>query len=206
MRGTIEYRCKELFESHINAYIAVTDSQFEYIADRFALEEIKPRVLIQAPGGLCKYEYFVAKGLLQHSYTDESGKEFTLSFPRENWWAGDFKSFKNEKVTDKSLRALEHTWVLKITRDDFLDLMRNSVVFERYIAALSENNSLRMQERVLSDMSSSLEKKVKDFYLNSPDLVARLSQKRIASYLGVSAEHLSKVLNSRKDWLTIDPS
>lgn len=203
---TIEEYCKKQFYSHIHAHVAVSQREFQYIIDHFISEEVKPKTPLQVAGGFCKYEYFVAKGLLQQSYLDESGKEFTVSFPRENWWAGDFKSFKNEIPTDKSLVSLESTMLLKISRSDFLQLLENSIVFERYIAKLSENNSLKMQERLLTDMSSNLEQKVRVFYQNNLDLVSRLSQKKIASFLGVSQEHLSKVLNARKDLPSIDQS
>ncbi|SIO17670.1 Crp/Fnr family transcriptional regulator [Algoriphagus halophilus] len=201
-----ENACLEILESHISTFLKMAVSDFEMISAHFTSENINSKVFLQAPGGMCKFEYFVVKGLLQHSYMDESGKEFTLSFPHENWWAGDFKSFKHELPTDKSLISLEPTCVLKISRPDFLYLLENSLVFERYIAKLSENNSIKMQERVLADMSSNLEEKVGAFYQNNPLLVSRLSQKRIASFLGVSQEHLSKVLNKRKELPPIDQS
>lgn len=201
-----EKYCQERLKAHISSVVSLPEADFEIILAHFTFENIDSKVILQATGGLCKFEYFVVKGLLQHSYVDESGKEFTLSFPHENWWAGDFKSFKNDLPTEKSLVSLEPTSLLKISRSDFLHLLENSIVFERYIARLSENNSIKMQERVLADMSSNLEEKVGVFYQSNPDLVSRLSQKRIASFLGVSQEHLSKVLNKRKDLLSIDLS
>lgn len=201
-----EKYCQERLKAHISSIVKLSQADFDYISTHFTTENIDSKVILQASGGLCKFEYFVVKGLLQYSYMDESGKEFTLSFPHENWWAGDFKSFKNDLLTEKSLVSLEPTSLLKISRSDFLHLLENSIAFERYIARLSENNSIKMQERVLADMSSNLEEKVGVFYQYNPDLVSRLSQKRIASFLGVSQEHLSKVLNKRKELRPIDPS
>ncbi len=198
--------CLEKFKTHIQSHVSITEKEFELIATHFVTEHFNPKGFLQTQGSLCKYEYFVVKGLLQHFYVDELGKEFTLSFPHENWWAGDFKSFKSENPTDKFLIALESTWVLKISRPDFFYLHQNSRVFEWYITLLSEKNSLRMQERVISDMSSILEHRFEAFFHQYPKLVTRLSQKKIASYLGVSQEHLSKVLNKRKDLPSIDLS
>lgn len=207
MRGFVsEKYCRERLKAHISSIVKLSETDFEYIIVYFTPENIDSKFILQASGGLCKFEYFVVKGLLQHSYVDESGKEFTLSFPHENWWAGDFKSFKNDLPTEKSLISLEPTSLFKISRSDFLHLLETSMVFERYIARLSENNSIKMQERVLTDMSSNLEEKVGVFFKNNPDIVSRLSQKRIASFLGVSQEHLSKVLNKRKDLPPIDLS
>lgn len=198
-----EKTCKDQLRNHIANLVAVVlnPEEEEIILECFRMENFNSKTLVQSPGNPCHFEYFVIKGLFQHSQLDQNGKKFTLSFPHENWWAGDYKSFRDSKITAMSLITLEQTVVLKISRADYFHLLKVSSVFKNYISRLSENNSVSMQSRVIDDMALNLNSRYDSFLKKYPHLENRLSQKMIASYLGVSQEHLSKTLGNRKESL-----
>lgn len=187
---------KANLKRHISNHVDFTDKDFEHILSYFYLKEISKNQFLLKPGQICKYESFVAKGLFQTTYLEENGKLHTISFPHENWWAGDFNSFKNQKPSGLGIQALEDSSLLCITFDSFYELLDTSLPFSKYIGKLSERYGLALQERIVGNLSMDTAAKYKDFIDRYPLLRERLSQRKLASYLGVSPEHLSKTIHS----------
>jgi len=59
-----------------------------------------------------------------------------------------------------------------------------------------ENAFVKLQKRVLQNISVSAEERYLDFLQNYPDLFNRISNVQIASYIGVTPEFLSKIRKS----------
>lgn len=186
---------KERFRVHIHKHAPVSDDEFGYIMSYFRLAELRKKTYLLLPSQSCKYEGFVVKGLFQSNVVDERGEEHTLCFPHENWWVGDFNSFRSGQPSNMSILALEDSFILKATKESFDKLMETSSVFERYIRRLTENSSIAFQERVIQNLSNNAEERYRAFRSKYPSLVHRLSQKRIAGFLGVTPEYFSQMVN-----------
>ena len=69
--------------------------------------------------------------------------------------------------------------------------------FDRIFRVLIENGFIRLQERLLQNISSTAEDRYQSFLAIYPHLINRLSQVQIASFLGITPEFLSKLRNKR---------
>jgi len=186
------------FRNHISSYITLDNNDFEQISSCFSLTKTRKGEFLVLPGQICKFEYFILKGLFQTLLADEKGAEHTISFPHENWWTGDFKSFRNRTPSRLTIKGLEESILLRISLDDFNRLIIQSDKFAEYIRILTENNSMAMQERVLDGLSNGVGENYARFLQKFPHLEGRVSQKQMASYLGISPEYFNKVLHSKK--------
>ena len=188
----------DLFQAHIEKHIHLEDSDLVYIKDRFALKTVKRRSFLLEPGAICRYEHFVVSGLFQCSIVDEFGKIHTLNFPHENWWVGDFKSFNLKTPSIMSIEALEDSIMLEISKASLDELLVNSPGFVTYFRILSENASIAANERIIHQLSQTAEQRYELFCQKYGELKDRLSQKRIASFLGISPEYYNQIEKRRK--------
>jgi CRP-like cAMP-binding protein len=128
---------------------------------------------------------------------DEKGTTHILQFAAENYWINDLGSFHGVKPSALNIDALEDTVVLQISHTDLISLYIQAPKFDRIFRVLLENAYVRLQDRLLQNISSTAEERYQTFLEIYPHLVNRLSQVQIASFLGITPEFLSRLRNRR---------
>ncbi len=116
-------------------------------------------------------------------------------FAVKDWWITDMNCFVNRKPALLSIEALEDSKVMEL--DFFLleALYQKTPKFERFFRILFQNAYIREQLRALHNISFTTEQRYRQFVANYPAIVDKVTQKQIASYLGVTPEFLSSVKN-----------
>ena len=147
------------------------------------LELIKGQVL-QRKGELNNKVFLVEKGLLYAYAIDEKGKEHIFMFASEGRLVADISL--NPNSSDLFIEALEDSIVIEKSRVNELN-SSNLKKLERRIAVL--------QNRIIMLMSAPAIDRYDHFVKTYPEIVQRVPQKMIASYLGITPEALSKVKN-----------
>lgn len=172
--------------------LADAASLSSFVDKYYKREEVRKKQLLFQAGDTNTRHYYIEKGLLRLYLIDKNGREFNLLFAVEGQVLGDLATPKATmyyletvedsviySITNEQMYAL-NTQVLKDEKDRGIDLMRRSYVF--------------LQKRLVSILSSTAEENYLDLRNNQADLLQRLPQYHIASYLGVSAEFLSKII------------
>lgn len=182
------------FKRHLQKTIPVGDDELERVLTYFSLKHIARKSWLLRPMQLSRVESYIVKGLFQTSVVDDSGRRTVLYFPHEDWWVGDFKSFETEKASQMEIEALEDAVVLQITKDNLEKLFKDHPLFERFFRILNGNMAIALQDRLLQHLSANAEKQYRDFNQKFPRLQNRLSNKRIAGFLGITPEYFSQML------------
>jgi CRP-like cAMP-binding protein len=112
---------------------------------------------------------------------DAQGNTHILQFAVENNWINDLGSFHSTSPSALNIDVLEDTVVLQISRDDLVSIYLQAPKFNRIFRVLLENSFVRLQERLLQNISSTAEERYQSFRDVYPQLVNRLSQVQIAS-------------------------
>lgn len=185
------------FRSHIEKHVKIDESDMETISGYFAIKRMRRKTVLLEPGNICRFENFVVSGLFQSSVLDESGKVHTLNFPHEGWWVGDFKSFSTRSPSIMRIEALEDSVLLEVSKNSLDELLAKSLPFAKYFRILSENASIAANDRIINQMSQSAEQRYEMFCGKYAAVKDRLSQRRIASFLGISPEYFNQ-LDKRK--------
>ncbi len=128
---------------------------------------------------------------------DEKGNTHIIQFAAENYWINDLGSYHGQKPSALNIDALEDTVVLQISRDDLIALYMQAPKFDRIFRVLLEKSFIRLQERLLQNISSTADERYQSFLEIYPHLMNRLSQVQIAAYLGITPEFLSRLRNKR---------
>jgi len=163
-----------------------------FIDNWFRKETVKKRELIFDSGTPNTRHYFIENGLLRLYIIDASGKEFNLLFAREGQIIGDLNT---PKPSIFSLDALEDSVLYSVSDEGLRELYKLHARYggEAGISMLIRSY-LFLQRRFVSILSRSAEENYAELQQQNPELLQRLPQYHIASYLGVSAEFLSKII------------
>ena len=184
-------------KNHVRKSIKIDDVTFDQVKPFFSLRTVSKHQYLLRPMEVSKYESYVVKGLFQTSITDDSGRQHTLYFPHEDWWVGDFKSFKTRRESALEILALEDSVLLQISKESLGALFEKLPVFERFFRILNENAIIALQDRLVQNYSVDAKKKYLDFQARYPSIQHRLLNKTVASYLGVTPEYFSVLTNKK---------
>ena len=148
--------------------------------------KIKKGEVLQRKGDLNSKVYHVVSGLLRSYAIDQKGKEHIFMFAPENWVIAD--NNPADYPCDLYIDALEDSVLMALPKD----LRRESKNVESFIRRLGV-----LQKRVIMLMSASAIERYEHFEATYPDMVQRVPQKMIASFLGITPEALSTVKRKR---------
>jgi CRP-like cAMP-binding protein len=131
---------------------------------------------------------------------NKDGKEVIDEFSLDNEFITDYKSFLTRTPADKDVRCLEKSSLLIISYEDLQDLYAEHPRFERIGRLMAEALFINWQDKAKSLLLDDAETRYLKLTSGRPDLVQRVPQYLIASYLGVSPETLSRI-RKKISWL-----
>lgn len=147
--------------------------------------KVKKREILQNAEDLNSKVYVVESGLLRSYSIDENGKEHIFMFAPENWLIGDGVSI--DEPCQLFIDVLEDSVIIPIEKNNPVIMDSNKLI--KRVSVL--------QNRIIKLMSATAIERYEDFIDTYPEIVQRVPQKMIASYLGITPEALSTVKRNR---------
>jgi CRP-like cAMP-binding protein len=176
-------------------HIQLNEQETLHITQKLQYKEVKKNTMLLNASEVCRNIYFTNSGCLRIFNLDKSGQEYNVLFCPENWWATDMSSFSTQKPALYSISALEDTEVVYLSHNDLEQLYIEVPKLERFFRILTQNGFYLFQNRLMSNLSKTAEERYALFSKQYPGLEARIAQKHIASYLGITPVFLSMLRN-----------
>lgn len=183
----------ELLFKKVREKIKLSEEEEEICKTLFIPKKLRKRQYLLQQDDVCKYTAFVEKGTLRLYMVDDKGIEHIVQFALEGWWISDLYSFFTGEPSIFNIDALEDAELLLITQPAEEKLMQQVPQLERYFRLLTQNSLIAMQRRLVGTLSQSAEEKYTKLIDTYPDIIQRVPQHMIASYLGITPETLSRV-------------
>jgi len=183
----------EVLFSKVEEKIKLNDSEKEICKALFSPKKLRRRQYILQQDDICKNLIFVEKGILRSYSIDNKGNEHIIQFAPEGWWISDVYSFLTGEAAVYNIEAIEDSELLLISKSSLDELYERVPKFERYFRLLSQANMVATHRRLTSTLSASADEKYLRLHSAYPNIVARVPQHMIASYLGITPETLSRV-------------
>lgn len=177
---------------HIEKITPLTDQEFDYILSHFTTKKLKKHQFLIQEGDVVTNDYFVVKGLLKASFTNNDGKEHILQFAMEDWWISDFQAYFNQTEATQNIDCIEAVEVLCLSLTNREKLCAEMHKIEHFFRRKSNFGYIALQNRILSLLNKNAKERYQELIINYPTLFQRVPKTLIASYLGVSRETLSR--------------
>lgn len=178
---------------NIQTHISLTDDEKEYFISLTSTKNIDRAELIHRQGQICKKIYFVESGSLRAFNINHDGKESTIMFAVQDWWITDLNSFINREVSLLSIETIHKSRLVELDYQKLEELYNRIPKFERLFRILFQNAYIREQIRILNNISLTIRQRYTRFVEKYPQILQQITQKQIASYLGVTPEFLSSI-------------
>ena len=154
---------------------------------------IRKRQFVDQPGYVCDYRNYVVQGAFRSYFVDQDGKEHTVQIAVEDWFISDFYSYITRTPATLFVEALENATLLQMRYEDIEPLCAEMHSLSEYFRITTERAFAFSRNRSLSNLSKTVEERYLEVLERYPNIVGRVPQKIIASYLGITPEFLSKI-------------
>jgi CRP-like cAMP-binding protein len=180
------------FKQHLEQYVSLNSKEFDLILSHFSSKKIKKNGFLIQADDFVHHTYWLKKGLLASTFTDNTGKEHMIQFATENCWITDQNAFYNQEKATFNIVAFEDTEVLCLSFENRERLCANMQKMEHFFRKKANDSFVKQQKRLLTYLTSDAKQRFELLLKEYPGLVQRLSKKTLATYLGVTRETLSR--------------
>lgn len=169
---------------------------WENFKDVFVQREIASKTTLLKEGEISNQLYFIKKGCLRLWFNKE-GKDITLQFFFEDQVVASIDSFLSNKPSMFSVESIEPSTIVSISKNSFEQLLIvypdvkdgfQQILFQRF---------RNYAQLFLSRIKDSPQERYEDLIKNHSEIIKRIPQHYIASYLGITPISLSRIRNRK---------
>ncbi|MCH7398011.1 Crp/Fnr family transcriptional regulator [Belliella sp. DSM 107340] len=173
--------------------IKVSDDNLSNISSFFKEYSFGKNEFLLKEGEVCKYVYFVTAGCLRFYSVNTDGIENTRYIAFEGKFGTSFTSLITGEESIEYIQSLEKTTLLAIRKDDFYHLVEKEPAVNVIYRNILESAYITTQKRIYDLQGSDSLERLRWLLKRQPDVFNRLSNKVIASYLGITPYTLSRL-------------
>lgn len=181
------------FFAKLSKGITLTDADKAIFRQHVIVKKLRKHQYFLQEGEICKSVAFVSKGILRSYLVDEKNNERIIQFAPEGWFISDISSFITEDKSIMNIDALEDTELILMSKTAHVYLETAVPEFFKFNYAQYRGAYISLQKRLIDMFTLSTEEKYTKLLSIYPDIMQRVPQHMIASYLGLTPETLSRV-------------
>jgi len=178
---------------NIAKIVTLTPEEEFLFLSKTEIRNYKAKTILLNAGEICKTSYFVNSGVLRSFNINDNIVEHVLSFACSGWWISDMYSLISQKKGNLFIEVIEDAEVVLLPKENQEKLYHEIPKLERFFRILTENSLVAFQERLMDNLSLTAEERFEKFCKKYPDLIQKVPQKHIASFIGVTPEFFSKM-------------
>lgn len=179
----------------------MSDSEWDELFSLANIVSLKNREILIAPGDINPDVYIVKEGILRGVDFDGS-RERTFCFGLPGTIFNSRFSFYKGLPSYYQIEACCPSTVLRIPHDDYIGLTDRSHAFAVWALHYAWSEQFLEEDRESTVHNGTSEERYLHMLKTRPMIVEKVSQRILASYLGISPEYLcrikSKILRSNK--------
>ncbi len=190
---------RETLFAAIRSLGPVSDAALEGLAGRVTARSFEAGAWLLKAGERAERCFFLVRGLVRELYIGEEGEEHTRAFMAEGQITGSLLDLVSGEPAVTWIQALEATSTLSWGWDDFNALCERFPGLHAVARRTAELLAVRKTRREHEMLALSASERHSRWLREHPALDARLNRRHLASYLGMTPEHLSRLRRALRD-------
>lgn len=168
------------------------EDDWNALEEKLTVQQLKKGEFLTRQGEISRSVSFINKGLLRMCYLID-GKEICTSFVCENEYISSYASFLTQTPSAENIDALEECELVNLSYTDMQKLYQSNPVFEIFGHKIAEMLFIMVSSQTTRLLTLSPEERYQSIIQYQPFVIQRVPQYMIASFIGITPEHLSRV-------------
>ena len=170
----------------------LSEEEWLVFEEKLTIQTLKRGKLLTRQGEVCNQVSFINKGLVRFFYTID-GKEINTGFVPANEYIAQYDSFLTRQPASGNIDALEDCELINLSYNDMQALYQSNPVFEKFGRKVAEMLFIMISSQTTMLLTLTPEERYQSVIQNAPYIIQRVPQYMIASYIGITPEHLSRL-------------
>ncbi|WP_065188779.1 Crp/Fnr family transcriptional regulator [Shewanella woodyi] len=187
----------EHLHSSLNNYHRLSDAGWQAYLACCKVKRVNKGEVLYSVGSKPLSFSFIHKGLMRAYVVDEAGNEYNKNFFAEGRFPGCMSALLNDEPSHLGVEALEHCEIIEINHHQFRQvLFEHNDLMRLHICYLERHWLLEKEPKEISYLQFDAKARYAKFLSDNKDILSRLPQYHIASYLGITPTQLSRIKKS----------
>ena len=183
-----------MITSPIKQLTGLSDDELSVVLNRFEEKNIPKKTVILSAGKVAQEIYYVIKGCMRLFY-EKDGKDISAYFFTENMFAGAYDSFTSQQPSRHFIETVDDCKILSVSYKNFHALFDECLKWNEALRKILEERFLSLHHLFTSQILDSPEERYLNLLKDRPDLINRIPQHQIATFLGITPVSLSRIRN-----------
>jgi len=183
------------FRAFVNKFIQTDDRLFDIIISNFEYKKVARKEILLEAGKTANKIFYLHQGFVRFFHTKKDGTEVTSDFYFAPGFITSFTSLIEQKPSNVNIQAIVKMDVLFIKYKDLMALYDKEHKIERLGRLLAEQVFITSEKHLLSFLNDSPQDRYLWLMKEYPEYVKNIPLHFLASYLGITAESLSRIRN-----------
>lgn len=188
----------EQIKMAIRQMIRASDEELDLFLAQCYTDKFKRLEVLSAPDKVPTEIFFILSGILRVMVIDNFGSEHSIHFAMENQFIADYSSFILGQKSSYTLQALEETEVIVMPKQAIEWGYNNIREGQKLGRLIAEYYFIYQDNRIKNTYSRTPKERFDNITEVFPNIHNRVPQHMIASYLGISPVHLSRLKSKDK--------
>ena len=176
----------------LNQFIKISAEEFAELIAWTEPRQFEKKMILTKPGEVEEYMYFVTSGLIR-KYFLKKDHEIITHIVKEGGIIGSGESFLTGEPSRYFVETLEPTIAFTISRQKLEEMYRSSRKWEKLGRIITTQYFLVQEMRLMDNIRFSTRERFVNFMKENTDLIQRVPQKYLASYLNIKPETFSRL-------------
>ncbi|MFN8290778.1 MAG: Crp/Fnr family transcriptional regulator [Chitinophagaceae bacterium] len=182
----------QALQHFLERFLVLPPDDLAELKHRSEVVHFKKRAIITNAGDAELHLYFVVKGLIRE-YFYKGKQEVTTDIISENTITGSVTSFFTGAPSHYCLQAMEPCTLISIHKGKLEELYRSDRKWERFGRVLTAHFLMQQEWNILNSVRFTPREMFIQFFEKQADLLQRVPQKHLASYLRIKPETFSRM-------------
>ncbi len=204
-RGKLQCKMGQMVSSHVQlaAFTALekeirkrvnfNETEMNLFLSGCTLLEVPKGTVLLEQGRVCKTIYYIFSGLIRHFTVSEDGKDTSLHFGMENAYVTEYTSFLSGAPSVYTIQCMEPCVLIGMPRETIHNGYETIREGNKLGRLMAEDIFMALSNNLNERQTKSPTQRYAELHLRFPGIYQRVPQHMIASYLGITPVHLSRI-------------
>ena len=177
---------------YFKQFVGLTDDEFNrIILPYIIIRKFDKKIVLTEAGEVDNYLNYVDKGLVRKFYK-KGNEEFNTLFAFEGQIIHSQESFYSRTPSEYFIETIEPSVVVSISHDELEKIYAHSLKMEHLGRLMITRTMILKDKWRIRLLKMTPRERFLDFVTTNPELMQRVPQKFLASYLNIQAETFSR--------------
>ncbi|WP_447769550.1 Crp/Fnr family transcriptional regulator [Sphingobacterium faecium] len=141
----------------------------------------------------CNEVAFIKSGIFRSFYTTPKGDDITYCFRFPNDLIAAYSSFITGNPSVEAIQAISQVSLLVIQKNKLDELVLENQIWTQFLKVIAEQQYLELEKRVFQLQKETAAQRYASLLKNQPQFILQIPLHYLASYLGITQRHLSRI-------------